>query len=316
MITSILSAAAPLMLASLGALLTELAGVLGIFIEGFMTMGAFFSWIIAGRTGSVFLGALLTALAGGLTGWGLARFVHKTAANPFIAGLALNLAAEGVTGSLSQAWFGTKGVLRFPGLSVPGPVRIPFLEELPFIGGILSGQLPFTYIGWGLVLLGSLVIGATPLGLRLRASGIRPEAAVERGLHPRRYREGAWAAAAFLACLAGAALTFRVGAYTPGGIAGRGWIALAAVYLGFRTVPGTAAAALIFALAEHIGLALQRFAALPVTVLLGFPSALALILYSLSQGVNTRRTKGSGITPELGPQKSVRKSKRRCPEAR
>jgi simple sugar transport system permease protein len=56
------------------------------------------------------------------------------------------------------------------------------------------------------------------------------------------------------------------------------------VYLGFRTVPGTAAAALVFALAEHIGQALQGFAALPATVLLGFPSALALLLYSVSQG--------------------------------
>jgi simple sugar transport system permease protein len=285
MINSILSSAAPLMLAGLGALLTELAGMLGIFIEGFMTLGAFFSWIIAARTGSVLLGSLVSALAGGLTGWGLARFVHKTGANPFIAGIALNLAAEGVTGSLSQAWFGTKGVLRMPGLAIPGAVRLPLVEDLPFIGGILSGQLPFTYAAWGLVILGALAAGKTPLGLRLRASGIRPEAAVERGLHPRRYREGAWAAAACLACLAGAALTFRVGAYTPGGIAGRGWIALAAVYLGFRTVPGTAAAALIFALAEHIGLALQGFAALPATVLLGFPSALALLLYSFSRGI-------------------------------
>jgi simple sugar transport system permease protein len=291
MINSLLSSAAPLMLAGLGALLTELAGVLGIFIEGFMTLGAFFSWIIAARTGSVVLGVLVSALAGGLGGWGLARFVHKTRANPFIAGIALNLAAEGLTGSLSHAWFGTKGVLRMPALPVPGPVRLPLLEGVPFVGGLLSGQLPFTYAAWGLVILGALVIRRTPLGLRLRASGVRAEAATERGLHPRRYREGAWAAAAFLACLAGAALTFRVGAYTPGGVAGRGWIALAAVYLGFRTVPGTAAAALLFALAEHIGLALQGFAALPATVLLGFPSALALLLYSLSSFSQKRMKK-------------------------
>jgi simple sugar transport system permease protein len=258
-----------------------------------MTLGAFFSWIIAARTGSVFLGVLVSALAGALGGWGLARFVHKTRANPFIAGIALNLAAEGLTGSLSHAWFGTKGVLRIPALFIPGPVRLPLLEGIPFAGAVLSGQLPFTYAAWGLVILGALVIRCTPLGLRLRASGLRGEAAIERGLHPRRYREGAWAAAAFLACLAGAALTFRVGAYTPGGIAGRGWIALAAVYLGFRTVPGTAAAALLFALAEHTGLALQGFTALPATVLLGFPSALALLLYSFSQGALKKMKNGS-----------------------
>jgi simple sugar transport system permease protein len=73
-----------------------------------------------------------------------------------------------------------------------------------------------------------------------------------------------------------------VGAYTPGGVAGRGWIALAAIYLGFRTVWGTAIAAMVFALAEYIGFGLQSFGAVPATVLLGLPSGLALLLYTLS----------------------------------
>ncbi|GHV74078.1 hypothetical protein AGMMS49940_13800 [Spirochaetia bacterium] len=53
MIRGLLSSAAPLMLGSLGALFTELSGALGIFIEGFMALGSFFSWIFAGWTGSV-----------------------------------------------------------------------------------------------------------------------------------------------------------------------------------------------------------------------------------------------------------------------
>jgi simple sugar transport system permease protein len=289
MITSLLTAAAPLMLAGLGALLTELAGTLGIFIEGFMVLGSFFSWILAVNTGSVWGGTLLTALLGACIGWALARFVRTARANPFIAGLALNLAAGGLTDFLSLLWFGTKGVLRNPDLSIPGPVVIPLIDRLPGVGGILSGQLPFTYISWGLVFLG-LIAGKTPLALRLRASGLSPRAAEERGIHPAWYREGAWAAAAFLACLAGAALSFRVGAYAPGGVAGRGWLALAAVYLGFRTVRGTAAAALVFALAEYIGFSLQRFGTVPAAVLLGLPSALALVLYILSAaGVNKTR---------------------------
>jgi simple sugar transport system permease protein len=282
MMTTLLTSAAPLMLAALGALLTELAGTLGIFIEGFMILGSFFSWILAVNTGSIVAGTLLTAALGACVGWALARFVRITRANPFIAGLALNLAAGGVVDFCSQAWFGTKGVLRSPALSVPGPVRIPLIDQVPGVGGILSGQLPFTYVSWALLLLGGVIIGKTPLALRLRASGRSPQAAEERGLHPAWYREGAWAAAAFLACLAGAALSFRVGAYTPGGVAGRGWLALAAVYLGFRTVRGAAAAALVFALAEYIGFSLQRFGAVPATVLLGLPSALALLLYTLS----------------------------------
>jgi simple sugar transport system permease protein len=273
MIAGILSAAAPLMLASLGALLSDLSGALGIFIEGFMILGAFFSWIIAGWTGSAFWGTVISALLAGLGGWALARFVRATGANPFIAGLALNLAAGGITNSLSALWFGTKGVLRNPELLIPG-------------------RLPFTFTAWVFAVLAALTVNRTAWGLRLRASGLSPAAAAERGIRPERWRELAWGAAAFLAALAGAALTFRVGVYAPGGIAGRGWIALAAVYLGFRRVWGVVLAALVFTLAERLGYGIQSFGALPATALLGLPSALALVLYSFSRAVQRRRGDG------------------------
>ncbi|MDR1986868.1 MAG: ABC transporter permease [Treponema sp.] len=289
MISSICTAAAPLMLASLGALFTELAGALGIFIEGFMSLGAFFAWIMAIQTGSVFLGSVITALTAALCGWALARFVTFTGANPFIVGLALNLAAGGITDALSITWFGTKGVLRNPGISIPGPVSLPLVEAIPILGDLLSGQLPFVYAAWVSSLIASAIISRSSLGLRLRASGASPEAARERGIRPDRYQAGAWAAAAFLAALAGAALTFRVGVYAPGGVAGRGWIALAGVYLGFRCVGGTMLAALVFALAEHIGLGIQGWGGLPATALLGVPAALALVLYTLSCSIEKKR---------------------------
>jgi simple sugar transport system permease protein len=289
MIRDLLSSAAPLMLGSLGALLTELSGALGIFIEGFMTLGSFFSYIFANRTGSAAAGIILTAVLAGFVGGGLSRFVYATGANPFIAGLALNLAAVGITDSLSIMWFGTKGVLHNPQLPVSGPVTIPFLERIPFFGRILSGERPSVYAAWGLTLLTALIINRTWIGLRLRASGLSIMAAAERGIRPQRYRERAWAAAAFLAALAGAALTFRVGAYVPGGVAGRGWICLAAVFLGFRHIWGVAMAALVFALTERIGLGIQAFGTLPATVLLGLPSALALVLYTFSHFIDNRK---------------------------
>ena len=261
LIEGLLNSAAPLMLASLGALLSEFSGALGIFIEGFMITGAFFSWILAGSTGSVFLGTAISALASGLAGWALARFVRLSGANPFIAGLALNLAASGLTLSLSAAWFGTKGVLLNPSIVSPG-------------------QRPFTCIAWVCAIAIAIGLKSTVPGRRLRASGLSPDAAVERGIRPGLYREGAWALAAFLAALAGAALTFRVGAYAPGGIAGRGWIALAAVYLGFRKTWGVVLAAIVFSLAERLGYGVQVFG--PATALLGLPSALALLFYSIS----------------------------------
>ena len=261
----LLNSAAPLMLAGLGALISDLSGALGIFMEGFMITGAFFSWIFTIKTGSVIWGCLISALLAAFAGWALARFVRVTGANPFIAGLALNLAASGITVSLSAAWFGTKGVLQNPGIVLSEAI-----------------QYPFTLIAWALALLAVIGLEWTIPGFRLKASGLSPETANERGIRPERYREVAWAMAAFLAALAGAALTFRVGVYAPGGIAGRGWIALAAVYLGFRRPLGVVAAAIVFTFAERLGFGIQSFGSLPATALLGLPSALALLLYSLS----------------------------------
>ncbi|MDR0599223.1 MAG: ABC transporter permease [Treponema sp.] len=275
--------AAPLILASMGALLTEQAGVLGIFMEGYMNAGAFFAWILARETGSAALGTFYGACALGFTGWALARFVRKTGANPFIAALAVNIAAGGAADALSALWFGTKGVLRNPDLRIPGPVRVPLVEDLPLLGPLVSGRLFPVYLSWAAAAGTALFLYRTPWGIRLRAAGLSPMAAKERGLRPGLYWEGAWAAAAFLAGLAGAALCFRVGAYTPGSAAGRGWISLAAVYLGFRNPGGVFIAALMFALAEWAAQTLQGLSALPPTVLLGLPNALALILYALSR---------------------------------
>jgi len=267
------TSAAPLAIASTGALFTELAGVLGIFTEGFMTAGAFFSWVIANRTGSAFLGTAITACAAALAGWGLARFVRKTKANPFIAGLVVNIAAGGITDALSVLWFGTKGVLRNPDFTAPGHTTA-------------------VYVSWLVVIAAALFIGRTPWGLRLRASGLSPEAARERGIRPGLYWEMAWAVSACLAALAGAFLCFRVGSYTPGGVAGRGWISLAAVYLGFRSAGGVFAATLIFALAEMAGQKISGLAgALPATALLGLPNALALALYVVSRWVKGKGKK-------------------------
>jgi general nucleoside transport system permease protein len=294
MIEGLLNSTAPLMMASLGALLSDLSGALAVFIEGFMVIGSFFSWIFTGWTGSAFFGTLLSAALAALAGWALARFVRVSGANPFIAGLALNLAASGITTSLSAVWFGTKGVLQNLAIKIPQPVRIPLIDSIPVIGKNISGHSPFTYTAWACALILAIGLKKTVAGFRLKAVGLSYKAAEERGIHSGLYREGAWALAAFLAALAGAALTFRAGSYAPGGIAGRGWIALAAVYLGFRNVWGVVLASLVFTLAERLGFSLQNFGHLSVsslsaTALLGLPFALALLLYFFSLVIRKRR---------------------------
>jgi simple sugar transport system permease protein len=283
MTAALLNAAAPLVLASLAAFLSDLSGALGVFIEGAVMLGAFFSWAFAYGTGSAPGGILLACALCAALGWGLARFTRAAGANPFIAGLAFNALAAGLTEALAAACFGTRGVLRAP------PVTA---------SPLLFGLSPFAYLAAACAGLAAFFVSRTRAGLALRASGLSFDAARERGLTPWAWREGAWAAAALLAALAGAALTFRVGAYTPGSSAGRGWIALAAVYLGAPWGRGSAAArlwacvlaALLFSAAERAGLALQRSGPLPPTALAALAPLAALGLYvtSLALGKGDR----------------------------
>jgi simple sugar transport system permease protein len=52
----------PFLLAAIGGLFTELAGMLNIALEGLILTGAFFSVVLAAATGSLLLGILLGVL--------------------------------------------------------------------------------------------------------------------------------------------------------------------------------------------------------------------------------------------------------------
>ncbi len=257
-----LSSALPLLFASLGALWTELAGALAIFIEGLMGVGAFVAYCVMAHTESQTAACLSAGAVCACIGFLAAFFVNKARANPFVVALAVNMAASGITATLSQAWFGTKGVLRGAAWA--------------FDASPLAAAAALCF------LITAFLLYRTRFGLRFRAAGLAPLTARERGVDAARYGEAAWAVAGLLAGIAGACLTLKVGAYTPGGAAGRGWIALAAVYLGFRSVPGVAAAAFLFALVERAGIGLQTVSGLPPTAFLGAPSLAALLFYTLS----------------------------------
>jgi len=69
--------ATPLLLAAMGELVTERAGVMNMSIEGTMLMGAFVAFVLAAKTGSLFAGLVAAIIAGGvmiISGW---RYPHE-----------------------------------------------------------------------------------------------------------------------------------------------------------------------------------------------------------------------------------------------
>jgi general nucleoside transport system permease protein len=282
----------PILLAALGGLFAELAGVLNIALEGLILIGAFAGILAAAYTGNLAIGMLAGAVAGGLLATLLAGFTTRLKANIFIAGLAVNLFAAGLIPFLSTWMFGTKGVLRFPDLP-----RLPRLFVGVQTGARLLDQLLFghsitVYLAWVAAMVAAIVLYRTPFGLRLRATGAHEPSVVVSGVNAVAYRRVAIVVSGLAAGLAGAAISLRLGVYLPNISAGRGWIALVAIYLGYRSPVGIVVAALLFGFTESLAGAAQGLLAIPGTVLLGLPYAItvvAMILYSAVRSRSKRR---------------------------
>ena len=99
-VESVVRATIPILLAALGGLVAERAGVFQITLEGSMVVGAF-----AGMAGSywvsnAWLGILLGAIGGALVAAILAFGAVSRRADPIVLGIAINLLALGLTGFL------------------------------------------------------------------------------------------------------------------------------------------------------------------------------------------------------------------------
>jgi simple sugar transport system permease protein len=235
---SSVAASLPLMLAALGGLFTAASGSLSIALEGSMLIAAFTAAAVGRWTGSYELGMIAGPAAGMFLSALAALCAIRLRADVFVAGLAANLLAPGAASTLSHAIFGTKGVLPADSLSAGR-------------GGGGSSLFVSLGIDRALVLAGlvSIALGIlytkTVFGLRVRACR-EEEASRAAGLDPERYRLAAHLVSGAASGLAGACLACGVSAFVPGMSAGRGWIALAAVFLGGRRPLGIVASCLLF----------------------------------------------------------------------
>ena len=273
----------PFLLAATGGLFTELAGMLNIALEGLMLIGAFFSVVFAGLTGSLLAGVALGILSAMSVAMIFGLISLNLRANIFIAGLATNLLASGLTIVLAFQMFKNKGVVRFELGTLP-VLAIPALQRIPLLGDLLLGHNVLVYLSWLIVLVSALVIYRTPFGLRLRGTGLNAATIASLGLRPRAYQMAGILISGFTCGLAGAVLTLNLAAFVPNITSGRGWIALVAIYLGNKTPWGIVVASFVFGLAEAFSNYAQGAIKVPADFILAFPygiTVLAMILYSI-----------------------------------
>ena len=223
LIASLLVAATPILLAGIGELVVERAGVLNLGVEGMMITGAICGFMATIITGSPALGFVFAAIGGAALSFLFALLTQYALANQVASGLALTLFGLGLSSLLGQDYVGLKPP------STP-QLDIPILSDLPFLGTVLFNHDAIVYLGIALVAAVWATLKYTRVGLVLRAVGENHDAAHALGYKVVRIRVLAIMFGGACAGLGGAYISLiRVPQWTEGMTAGAGWIALALV---------------------------------------------------------------------------------------
>lgn len=274
----------PLLITSLGGLMSERSGVVNIGLEGLMIIGSFASALTISSlygsmgTTAIWIGLLVAMLAGAAFSLLHAFASINLNANQVISGTAINMMAGALTVYFARYITGSGNIGIVSGLR---RYDIPVLSKIPIIGKLFFTQ---TYTTTWLVL--AILLGAwyliykTPFGLRLRACGEHPHAADAAGVSVKLIRYiGVMFSGAF-AGLGGALILVTYSGEFNGSVAGLGFLALAALIFGQWKPLGILGATFFFGFASTLANVSQVVPALsnvPGLLLKAFPYVLTLI---------------------------------------
>ena len=260
--------AIPYLFAASGGVISERSGLIALGLEGYMLGGAFCGAVASYYSGSPWIG-LLGAIGGGAV---LALLYAVTAirfrADQVVVGIAVNLLVTGATRFfLRLAFHSSANSPRVPGFG--GEQSGTGLSSLAINPLIWLGLLAIGMMAW--------LLYRTPYGLRVRASGEHPEAAVSVGVRVNRVRYVAAALSGMLAALGGAYLALDQHQFSAEMTAGRGFIALAATIFGRWDPLRAALACLFFAAAETLQIQLQGAQVIPSQFVEMIPYVLTIV---------------------------------------
>jgi ABC-type uncharacterized transport system permease subunit len=266
-------AACPILLAGLGGLWSERAGVVNIGLEGQMLLGTWGAAYLTYWYGpwAGIIGAAVFGAVGGLL-HGLATITFRV--DHIVSGVAINIIGLGTTQFLAQAYFSdleNGGQRQLTGLDPLPYVTVPGLSDaltslashhwfvVSDIAGLLAALTTrvsaLTIIIAALVVLTAWVLWRTTFGLRLRSCGENPAAAESLGVNVYRYKYLAVTVSGALAGIGGAFLVLvSSSGFVTNQTNGRGYIGLAAMIFGNWRPGGTVGASLMFGYTDALRL--------------------------------------------------------------
>ncbi len=292
--------AIPLLMAGLGGLWAERAGVINIGLEGMMIVG---TWTAAwfGYLHGPLMGFVAAAIFGLASGFFHAILTVKIGIDQAVSGLAINLIAAGGARYLSGVFFPPVGgdrtvsppVDSFPTFTIP--IIAPILESIDAqniffisnLAGILHGltkEVSLVTIALLLLVpLTSWILWRSKFGLRMRFSGENPMAAESLGINVYRIRYIAISISGMLASLGGAYLALVASSvYREGQTAGRGFIGLATVIFGNWKPGGVFAGSILFGFTDALRVR-QSESVMSLIMVAGIVALALSIFYSINR---------------------------------
>ena len=248
--------ATPLIFLALAELYSQRAGLVHIGLEGLASIGSLVGFLVCLITGDPFLGVLAGAVVGIAVNMIYAFATIHLCAEQIVYGMAINIFAPALAAFIYRVYFGAGSEL--VQVKLMSTVAIPGLKDIPFIGPLLFDQTPMVYLAYALVIFTAIYFSKTKSGLNYKAVGEHPKAAATLGIPVIGIKYLASVICGALAGIGGAYLTTCYSTtYVDGNVAGRGFIALAAVIFGRWSAGGVVLACLFFGFCDALQIRLQ-----------------------------------------------------------
>ena len=300
---SIIRISAPILFATLAAIVVEKAGFCNIGLEGLMMFSALSGSLVSSYANSWLIGLLAALVVGVLMSLMMGFFAFQLKTDITLVGIAVNIMGSGGTLFLckvitnlteGKTMASTTGFIT-KGLCIPN-ITIPLVNKIPFLGGILSGHSLLTYLAFLFCLLTSIMLYKTSLGLNIRAVGENPNAASSVGVSVLKIK---YIAIGFSGLMCGFGGAFMSMSYAQGWsldmVAGRGFIALAAQAMGNGECLGGMLSSLVFGFAQALGI---KFSARGLDSNLASPipyavTIIGLVIFSLVRRSHAKKERSA-----------------------
>lgn len=291
---SVIRVATPLLLATLGAVITSNAGITNIGIEGVMLTSALTGVLASAYGWGPWFGLLIAIITGVLSSLLIGYVSMNLKTDSILTCIAFNTMASGGTVFFMYAITKDKGTTMSLQSGKLPTLTLPLINKIPIAGEILSNHNVLSYIAFIMIALVAILLYKTSFGLRIRSAGKEPKALTSVGVSVRKIRYIALAISGVLGGIAGAFMSMGyVTWFSKDMTAGRGFIALAADAMGNSTPLGASISAMLFAVAETLSYSLQitRIPSELVQMIPYLTTIIGLVVYAIRKSKIEKKRK-------------------------